>query len=71
MNKIAYFFMTVVMCTLVLMLTSCQQDGPAQKAGKNVDQILEEAGKKIEKTGDAISDNVENAAAALDDAVTR
>jgi hyperosmotically inducible protein len=32
-----------------------------------VDQSLEEAGKKIEKVGDAINDQVENAAGALDD----
>jgi hyperosmotically inducible protein len=68
MNKLNYIFIAVVMCTLTLMLTSCQQDGPAEKAGKNVDQTLEEAGKKIEKTGDAIKDKVNNAAASLDDA---
>lgn len=32
-----------------------------------MDQTLEEAGKKIEKVGDAINDQVENAAGALDD----
>ena len=68
MNKINYLFVTVVMCTLTLMLTSCQQDGPAEKVGKNVDQTLEEAGKKIDKTSDAIKDKVNNAAASLDDA---
>ncbi|KJS00855.1 MAG: transporter [Desulfobulbaceae bacterium BRH_c16a] len=68
MKKAAHRFFTVVLCALVLVLTNCQQDGPAEKAGKNVDETLEEAGKKIEKVGDAINDKVENAAASLDDA---
>jgi hypothetical protein len=42
------------------MLTSYQQDGPAEKAGKKVDQNLEEAGKKIGKVGDAMTDKAEN-----------
>jgi hypothetical protein len=43
------------------MLTSCQQDGPAEKAGKKVDQNLEEeAGKKIGKVGNAMTDKAEN-----------
>ena len=68
MKKTTIGFFTIVMCTLVLMLTSCQQEGPAEKAGKKADQTVEESGKKIDKTGDAINDKVENAAASLDDA---
>ena len=68
MKKTTIGFFTIVMCTLVLMLTSCQQEGPAEKAGKKADQTIEEAGKKIEKTGDAINNKVENAAASLEDA---
>ena len=68
MKRTTIGFITIVMCTLVLMLTSCQQEGPAEKAGKKVDQTLEEAGKKIEKTGDTINKKVENAAASLEDA---
>ena len=68
MKKTTIGFFTIVMCTLVLMLTSCQQEGPAEKAGEKADQTIEEAGKKIEKTGDTINKKVENAAASLEDA---
>ena len=54
-------YLTIVLCALVLVLTSCQQDGPAEKAGKKVDQTIEKAGEKIEKVGAAISDKVEGA----------
>jgi hyperosmotically inducible protein len=60
MKRTTIGFFTIVMCTVVLMLTSCQQEGPAEKAGKKADQTVEESGKKIDK--------VENAAASLDDA---
>jgi hypothetical protein len=46
MNKRASLLITADMYTPVLLLTSSQQDGPAEKAGKNVDQTLEEADKK-------------------------
>jgi hyperosmotically inducible protein len=49
-------------------LTGCQQDGPAEKAGEKVDQTLEEAGKKIGKVGDVMTDKVVNTKASLDDA---
>jgi hypothetical protein len=35
--------------TRLAFITSNQQDGPAEKAGKNVDQTPEEAGKKKSK----------------------
>jgi len=68
MQRTTIGFFTIIMCTLVLMLTSCQQEGPAEKAGKNADKTLEEVGKKIENTGNAINNKAEIAAASLDDA---
>jgi hyperosmotically inducible protein len=61
MNRINNRFFTVILCALVLVLTQCHQEGPAEKAGKKVDQSIEKAGEKIEKVGEAISDKVEGA----------
>jgi hypothetical protein len=47
MDKRACLLITADMYTPVLLLTSSQQDGPAEKTGKGVDQTLEEADKKI------------------------
>jgi hyperosmotically inducible protein len=68
MKKTTSRILTIIICALTLVLTNCQQDGPAEKAGKKVDETLEDAGKKIEKTGDMINEKVENTAAFLDDA---
>ncbi|OGR17081.1 MAG: transporter [Desulfobacterales bacterium GWB2_56_26] len=68
MNLKTSRYLTVVLCALVLVLTNCQQDGPAEKAGKKVDQTVEAAGKKMETVGATMSNKVESAAASLDDA---
>lgn len=61
-------YLTVVLCTLVLVLTSCQREGEVEKAGKKVDQAAAQVEKKVEKTGEAVGSRVEIATASLDDA---
>jgi len=39
MKRITIGFFTIVMCTLVLMLTSCQQEGPAQEIASGVKNV--------------------------------
>jgi hyperosmotically inducible protein len=68
MKVITNRFFTIVICTLALVLTGCQQDGPAEKAGEKVDQTLENAGKKIGKVGDSMTDKAVNTKASLNDA---
>ncbi len=37
-------------------LTGCKQEGPAETAGKKVDQAVEKAGNALEKAGDKVED---------------
>lgn len=60
-------FLTVVLWSFVLLLTSCQQDGIVERTGEKVDKSVEQAGKHIEKTGEAPGNKGEGAAVALDD----
>ena len=42
---------------LVAMLTACQkQEGPAERAGKQIDKAVDKAGQQIEKAGEKIQD---------------
>lgn len=41
---------------LALGLLGCEQEGPAEKAGKEIDKALSQAGQEIEKVGDSIQD---------------
>jgi predicted small secreted protein len=47
----------MVMSALLVALSGCQkQEGPAEQAGKNVDNAVDKAGEQIEKAGDSIQD---------------
>jgi len=47
----------LIMTALLVALSGCQkQEGPAEKAGRQVDKAAEKVGQKIEKAGDAIQD---------------
>jgi len=46
-----------IMGALLLVLISCQKkEGPAERAGKDIDKATEKVGQKIEKAGDNIKD---------------
>ena len=44
---------------LVFSLSSCENKGPAEKAGEKVDNAIEKAGDKVEKAGDKIKEKTE------------
>jgi len=48
---------TAAAVTLVAVLAGCQKtEGPAEAAGKQIDNAVEKAGQQIEKAGDKIED---------------
>lgn len=56
--KLQKFISTaIVISALIAALAACQKEpGPAEKAGKAVDNATEKAGQQIEKAGDDIQD---------------
>lgn len=56
-KKLIYVF-----CLLAFLVVGfgCEQEGPAEKAGKQVDQAIEEAGDSIEEAGDKLEESVDN-----------
>jgi hypothetical protein len=47
---------TIIMGAIVVMLSACQKEGPAEKAGKAVDNAVDKTGQQLEKAGDKIQD---------------
>lgn len=48
----------VVMSVMLVALSACQQqEGPAERAGKEADKAVEKVGKQIEKAGESIQDS--------------
>jgi hypothetical protein len=47
----------LIIGTLLSPLSGCQkQEGPAERAGKEVDKAVDKAGQTLEKAGDSIQD---------------
>lgn len=40
-------------------VAGCEQEGPAEKAGKEIDQTVEKAGEKAEETRDEIEEELD------------
>ncbi|MGW8187404.1 MAG: hypothetical protein ACWGNK_09050 [Desulfobacterales bacterium] len=40
---------------------ACEKEGPAEKAGKKVDQTVEKAGDKMQEAGEAVKETAEEA----------
>lgn len=50
------------LAALALTLVACQRhEGPAERAGKAIDNAAEKAGNEIEKAGDKVKDAVDDA----------
>jgi hypothetical protein len=47
----------ILASAMVVVLSGCQkQEGPAERAGKEVDQAMDKAGESIEKAGENLQD---------------
>lgn len=42
--------------TMLVTLSACEQQGPAEKVGEKLDNAVEKAGEQMEKAGDSIRD---------------
>ena len=55
-NILLFFFS----CMIIVSFTACKKEGPAERAGKKIDETVEKAGEKtkesVEKAGDKIKE---------------
>lgn len=66
MNKPS-LFMTLLGASLLGLLVACEQQGPMEKAGENIDEAAEAAGESMEEAGDEVEDAAEEAADKADE----
>jgi hypothetical protein len=58
MKRIVMLFCAIF---LLNVLIACEpQEGPAEKAGKKIDETVEKTGKKLEEAGDKIKKETQN-----------
>jgi len=52
----------LAMSFLIVGLSACEKkEGPAERAGKQIDKAVENAGKQVEKAGQKIQDEAKDA----------
>ncbi|WP_342347901.1 hypothetical protein [uncultured Nitrospira sp.] len=51
--------MMLMLCFLgsLFFMMGCEQEGPAEKAGKSVDETTEKAGEQLERAGENLQDS--------------
>jgi osmotically-inducible protein OsmY len=71
MKLIRHCKLLCISMLLVVGLTACDKPGPAETAGKKIDQTVDQAGKKIDETADKVSQKLDEqgvkAGMAIDD----
>ncbi len=70
MNRLKAAFVVAVAGSL-LVLTACHREGPAEKAGKDLDKAMEHTGDAMKKAGESVGDKIDEAGEKLKDAAGR
>lgn len=58
--RIMRLLLGAVCVAFVISTAGCEQEGPAEEAGKEIDQAAEKAGEELEKAGEDIEDAVKD-----------
>ncbi len=58
MNMLKNLKLIAISIALVAGLGACEKPGPAETAGKNIDQAVDKAGDKINDTADKVEDKM-------------
>ncbi len=54
-NIIFCFFI----CVIIVSFTACTKEGPAERAGKKVDETVDKTGDKIKESTEKVGDKIE------------
>ena len=69
MKKTVKYLNLLICCfALAMVLQSCEEQGPAEKAGEKVDSVMEQAKDKMAEAGDKIKETAEEVSEELEDA---
>ena len=56
-NIILVFFISMI----IVSFTACKKEGPAERAGKKIDETVEKTGEKIKESTEKVGDKIEEA----------
>jgi hypothetical protein len=58
LKKIILFFFS---CMIIVSFTACKKEGPAERAGKKIDETVQKTGEKIKESAEKVGDKIEKA----------
>jgi outer membrane lipoprotein-sorting protein len=64
MNKprgLATQLVALTLLVLILLLSGCEQDGPVESAGEEIDESIEAAGDEVEEAADEVEESIDDA----------
>jgi hyperosmotically inducible periplasmic protein len=61
MSILKKIIMVFFSCMIIVSFTACKKEGPAERAGKKVDETVEKAGEKIKESAEKAGDKIEKA----------
>lgn len=51
--------LSLLVAMMSLGLAACEQEGPAEQAGENIDDAMEDAGESVEEMGESVEEAAE------------
>lgn len=60
-NKLLHILFALLLALSVGVLAGCEDQGPAEEAGENIDEAMEEAGEEMEEAADEAEDEIDDA----------
>ena len=60
-NKLFNILCALMLALSVGMLAGCEEQGPAEEAGEEIDEAVEEAGDEMEEAADEVEEEVDDA----------
>ena len=59
MMKLSKILSVLLIVLSITVFAACEKEGPAEKAGKKIDETMEKAGDKMQDAGEAVQDKAE------------
>ena len=71
MNPLKAVLAVAVAGSLLALCAACHREGPAEKAGKDLDKAMEKTGDTMKRAGESVGEKIDEAGEKLKDAAGR
>jgi hypothetical protein len=61
MSILKNIILVLFSCMIIVSFAACKKEGPAERAGKKIDETVEKAGDKIKESAEKAGDKIEEA----------